>query len=280
LDSPRFREVATMPEQLNRYHNAKIIDHLASNYVIGTLSTKVRARLEKIALENNLIEARIHFWQQELAHLDNNTAELPASEISWQKISAAIDEDSPQVQHSSERFYNKYTDYVVASFGRFTHGLFNGFPRGLTNSFSVAVLALAIVLLFNPMSKTPTVEPLNYVAVLTDDNAQAHLVASTYGESKRLVMNLINQPKITDDEDLEVWVVSKTDKQARSLGILPRNMSLVEQQLTEAQWRLIKDSDSLIVTIEEQGGSPIGEPSDIIVSRGLCVRLQEWQDNA
>jgi len=61
---------------------------------------------------------------------------------------------------------------------------------------------------------------------------------------------------------------------------LPRNMSLVEQQLTEAQWRLIKDSDSLIVTIEEQGGSPIGEPSDIIVSRGLCVRLQEWQDNA
>jgi anti-sigma-K factor RskA len=123
-------------------------------------------------------------------------------------------------------------------------------------------------------------DPLSYVAVLTQSKGQAHLVARSYGESQKLVVNIVNVPTTSKDEALELWVVSKTDQQARSLGVLPNNTSLFEQKLTDAQWRLIKDSESLIVTIEENGGSPIGEPSDVVVSRGLCVRLQDWSNNA
>ena len=132
--------------------------------------------------------------------------------------------------------------------------------------------------IINPFANSP--EQLSYVAVLTNEKGAAHLVASTYGDSKKLVVNVINIPDIDTEQSLELWVVSKTDAQARSLGVIPQGQSLIEQQLTQAQWRLIKDSESLIVTMEEAGGSPIGEPSEMIVSRGLCVRLQEWDINA
>ena len=142
------------------------------------------------------------------------------------------------------------------------------------------VLFVIAIAFMNPLNQsTNNNDPLSYVAVLTQQEGQAHLVASTYGESQKLVVNIINATEITQQESLELWVVSKTDQQARSLGVLPNNKNLLEQQLTNAQWRLIKDSASLIVTVEEIGGSAIGEPSDMIVSRGLCVRLQDWNKN-
>ena len=76
----------------------------------------------------------------------------------------------------------------------------------------------------------------------------AHIVASTYGESKTLVVNVVNTPTIDKEQTLELWVISKTDAQARSLGVIEQGKTLIEQQLTQAQWRLIKDSDSLIVS--------------------------------
>jgi len=91
---------------------------------------------------------------------------------------------------------------------------------------------------------------------------------------------VVDSPELTPDQTHELWVISKTDNEARSLGVIPKNKTLITQQLTQAQWRLIKDSDSLIITVEEAGGSPIGEPGEMVVSRGLCVRLQEWNSNA
>lgn len=140
-------------------------------------------------------------------------------------------------------------------------------------AFSILIFAVLIAFMSKISEKN---DPLSYVAVLTQPEGQAHLAASTYGESQKLVVNIINAPVIDKAESLELWVVSKTDKQARSLGLIPNDQSLLEQQLTSAQWRLIKDSDSLIATVEEAGGSAIGEPSDVIVSRGLCVCFHVW----
>ena len=149
---------------------------------------------------------------------------------------------------------------------------------GYASAFSVVVLAVLVLFITKPFNQTN--DPLSYVAVLTEQDGEAHLVATTYGESKKLIVNVVGTPSVEDDQSLELWVVSKTDAQARSLGVIPAGEKLIEQQLTTAQWRLIKDSESLIVTLEEEGGSALGEPSDLIVSRGLCVRLKAWKKNA
>jgi anti-sigma-K factor RskA len=45
--------------------------------------------------------------------------------------------------------------------------------------------------------------------------------------------------------------------------------------LTVPQWRLIKDSSHLLLTEEDIGGSPLDEPSEMVVAKGVCVLLAQ-----
>jgi len=249
-----------MSEQLNRYHNEAVIEHLASQYVLGLLTAKTRERTEKLLLTNLMLEQRINYWQQRFSHFDLQTAELPPKVQTWQHIEDKL--------HQLEQ--NEVATNTKKSFWSWQY-----FPQ-LASTLAIVIITVLSYLVIKPLT---TNDPLSYVAVLTDKSQRAQLVASTYGESKKLIINVISTPKLAQDQDLEIWVISKSDQQARSLGVIPRNTPLVQKQLSTAQWRLIKDSDALIVTLEERGGSPIGEPSELIVSRGLCVRLKEWQKN-
>jgi anti-sigma-K factor RskA len=124
------------------------------------------------------------------------------------------------------------------------------------------------------MSPTePALGTLSYVAVLQDDNQTPQVVASSYDESKTLVLDILNLPNIDSEESFELWVTSKTDNQTRSLGEIPAGVQSLDKALSEAQWRLIADSSFLIISVEDQGGSALGEPSENIVSKGLCIRL-------
>jgi len=276
-----------MSKQIKRYSDRTIVEHIATQYVLGTLCTRVHNRAEKLLIDYPLLQSRVNYWQNNLSSLDKLTPELSPKESSWQAISACIDnletdtitsniQPIKSEQKKSNKEYNKPS--VMDVFSR----ILNWLPlpnQKLAHAFSVIVISILSLALLTSNTEENSNDPLSYVAVLTNQNQQAQLVASTYGASKKLILNIIDIPKIDKTEDLELWVVSKTDNEARSLGTIPRDINLFEQQLTEAQWRLIKYSGSLIVTIEDIGGSPIGEPSDTIVSRGLCVRLKEWNKN-
>ena len=273
--SEQITAAQRLAKQPRRYSQENIIEHLASQYVLGTLTLKVRQRVETLSQCNPLFEQAINGWQQRFVGLDQQTEQLPPSEASWQKIIEQLGGNLTQAAQASKAmsqsnqqgtFFQKIATWLAM-------------PTNRTISvFSLVTLLVLSLLLINQMITKPA--PLSYVAVLTEQDGQAHLVASTYGESKKLILNVINAPKISVDQALELWVISKTDSQARSLGVIELEQVLIEQQLSEAQWRLIKDSDALIVTIEESGGSAIGEPSEVIVSRGLCIKLKEWQKNA
>lgn len=278
--------IDNMTNKAARYEQANVVEHLASQLVLGTLSPLVRQRVISLSKHNTALEQRINFWQEKLIIIDHKTVEQPPHEQSWSVIAQALDISADtevkqeaikvkQTQNSKRSFVEKMSDWCANTLS--LSSLFSSPTYRLTTAFSLVVLVMA-TLIINPLTNSP--EQLSYVAVLTDQKGSAHLVASTYGDSKKLVINVINIPDIDNKEALELWVVSKTDDQARSLGVIPTGQSLIEQQLTQAQWRLIKDSESLIVTMEEAGGSPIGEPSEIIVSSGLCIRLQEWDTNA
>ena len=114
---------------------------------------------------------------------------------------------------------------------------------------------------------------------MSDDQQTPQVVAATYGDSQTLMLDILTLPDIdSEEESFELWVTSKTDKQARSLGIIPVGSESFSRELTVAEWRLIKDSDSLLITIEEFGGSSIGSPMGDVISKGACIRLSAWQE--
>ena len=262
-------QLINMNNKSTRYEKTHVIEHLASQFVLGMLSRRVHQRVVKLSKDNILLEQRINFWQQKFISIDQSTAELPPSEKTWSMIADKLDFDSVTQKEGEVSLCNKLYCWLISFFDPAT--------KKVTLAFSFIAVMFAILVAVNPMNANS--DPLSYVAVLTEKSGQAHLVASTYGESQKLIVNIVNAPQISVDQSLELWVISKTDGEARSFGVITKGETLMEHQLTNAQWRLIKDSQSLIVTIEEPGGSAIGEPSEQVVSRGLCVRLQEWNKN-
>jgi len=258
-----------MSESLMRYHNPTVVEHLASHYVLGTLSPRVRKRARSLISRVEPLALRIEEWQQSLVSLDTSTEPLPPSEACWQHISAALDANDDTLE--LERDANWLAQLNIC---------WRNSKHQIAHALSIVFILVLGYLNLDSNTKEQASDPLSYVAVLTDDSNSALLVASTYGTSKKLVLNRVQEDQASSEFDLELWVVSKTDNQARSLGVISHGQSLQEKTLTQAQWRLIKDSESLMITKEDPGGSPIGEPSEEIVARGLCVRLREWGNNA
>ena len=197
-----------------------------------------------------------------MSPLNNQIPALLPKEETWEKIQSDLNfEATKQVEASwlrgwlNEWFSPKFYQWAT-----------------LCSVFLVAILS------FTHLNSVDETGALSYVAVLEDDNQQPQLVAATYGESKTLLLDIVTLPALQQGETFELWVKSKTDSQLRSLGEVPIDIASFSRELSEAEWRLIKDSDSLLISIEEAGGSPIGEPMGTIISRGACVRLSAWQE--
>lgn len=250
-----------MSTKLKRYHSPEIIDHLASNFVLGTLPTRVKARVLALRqqFEYSALEQRIQFWEMKMAPLHDDTPELAPKADTWDMIQAKINPQS-----------------VSAEDKRPWYHFFNIRFYQVATACSLLLIALLSFQSFNSDSQDPGT--LSYVAVLADASQKPQVVAATYGDSQTLLLDIVSLPSISQGETLELWVTSKTDKQARSLGEIPTDVASFSRTLTTAEWRLIKDSESLLITVEEAGGSPIGEPLGEVISSGACIRLSAWQE--
>lgn len=69
-----------------------VIDHLASNFVLGTLNEMVRTRTEKLSRypEYKALAERIVYWENKLAPLNDEIPELMAKPQVWEAVELAI----------------------------------------------------------------------------------------------------------------------------------------------------------------------------------------------
>lgn len=247
-----------MSGKLNRYQRPEVVDHLASHYVLGTLSAQVAKRVNTLRqqFDYDLLNKRIQFWEQKMSPLNEKVPELEPNPETWRNIQAQL---MPSTK-KAERPWYKRIELTL-------------------NQWATACSFVLIAMLSVSYFQQPDSQgALSYVAVLADEQQQPQVVAATYGDTQMLMLDILSLPTVGKDETLELWVTSKTDKQARSLGEIPADVSSFAKQLTVAEWRLIKDSDSLLITVEEAGGSPIGEPMGETISKGVCIRLSGWQE--
>ncbi|WP_395338869.1 anti-sigma factor domain-containing protein [Ningiella sp. W23] len=262
-----------LSSKMKRYQNPKVADHLASNYVMGLLNPSVRTRVDSLRRDYPLIDERIYYWENKFATLNNGAIDLAPLPQTWEHIQQRLHLDAQAGQTDSKAAAASSNRVSEDGKWSFSSWLFGRWGGGFSIAFS---LMMAVVLLQQPQEA----DPLSYVAVLQNEQQEAQVVAASYGRSKNLVLDIISLPEIDSSESFELWVTSKTDQQVRSLGEVPADLASFERKLSDAEWRLITDSADLILSVEEAGGSAIGEPSDMIVSRGLCVRLSAWDQES
>ena len=102
------------------------------------------------------------------------------------------------------------------------------------------------------------------------------MVATLQKTGRLLELDLLSKPQVEASSDLQLWAVSKEDGSIKPLGLIDVEKH-VEIKLTKPEWGLIASAEFLLVSVEKKGGSTTGLPSKMLVSKGLCVKVQGWE---
>jgi len=244
-----------MPGPL-RYEDPKLQDLLASNYVIGTMRGKARKRFEQLMHQNPAIEQRVRKWEAKFQPVHTATQPVQPQKATWEKIANQINNTSNQMVNSLLSKLRLY-QYLTA--------------------FAFSLSLVACLVSYMSYSVSVPSNTVSYVAVLKNDIEQPVMVATLQKDGRLLALDLLQKPKVAEENDIQIWAVSKNDGSIKSLGLIEIEKH-VELQLTKPEWGLIKSAEFLMVSIENKGGSTTGLPSERLISKGLCVQVQGWQD--
>ncbi|WP_020405325.1 anti-sigma factor [Hahella ganghwensis] len=248
-----------MPGSL-RYQNPEVQDRLASNYVIGTMRGKARDRFEKIMRVNQDIARRVHFWEEKFQPLHKGTVEVAPKRSTWTRIVNRINGASDQIVVkllSQLRFYR------------------------FLSAAAISVALVVGILSFTNFStiETEAAPSINYVAVMENNQEDAVMVVTLKKTDRLLSLDILKKPQVPQSSTLQLWAVSREDGSIRSLGVVELK-GHTERNLSKAEWGLIQSAEHLIVSVEKTGGSITGTPSTLLVAKGLCVKVEDWQSRS
>lgn len=235
-------------------------DALAFEYVVGTLTSAERAEIQQQLLRDADLARKVAHWQESLSGLNQNLAPVPPKPDTFKKIQARI--NATPAKHAT------------FSFAAFWQSLS---PRKLAASMALMLLLIVGSLQFNHYQQMSRPNA-DYLAVLLDQAEQPVLTAMTASAGNTLWLKWENW-QAPQEGSVQLWAKSRRDGQIRPLLVFEQNQ-LTEVKLDQATLRLIKDSSHLIMTAEEQGGSAIDEPSDLVLATGVCIRLKEIKGEA
>lgn len=236
----------------------------AFEYVAGTLSPEEKSAFKQLMESNEQLRSEVSFWEEHFMALQDRNAKLPPKRDTWTAIAARINavktEPHTGWQHPGWRW--------------------------LVPGTATIVLLATIILVWKPIDAT--MPNTDYVAVLTDAEGDARLTALTTGDNQTMWLQW-NEVTLREGGAVQLWAVSRRDGQTRSIAVFNhRDIALLSVQpspqpsaqlsqsqlsLSQASWRLIKDAEKLLLTEEEAGGSPIDEPSDVVIATGICIRF-------
>jgi len=244
--------------------NSNDQDALALEYVLGTLRGEEREAFAKQLRSDDSLMQTVRYWEETLIPAPETVPALAPKPNTFKNIQAAINQQS----HSSAE-------------ERSTHWWEKLLPWKIISSAAFAMLlVVSSLLLTSNLQQGNLGAHLNtdYVAVLVGEGDTPVLTALTASDGSTLWLKWEDW-EIPEDHSLQLWAKSRRDGQIRPLLVFG-DSELKQVALDEATLRLIQDSSHLIITQEEVGGSPLDEPSEKIIAKGVCIRLAETRDSA
>lgn len=242
------------------------IDDLAADYVMGLLEGADLAAAEARLATDAAFADAVHAWRERLAELDATAEELQPSAALWDRI-AADTRVAPAVPLPGAR--NALRGAT----------LWNSLPfwRGAGIGGVFAALAFAMIMigalatsrqLRHELVALAQRKPI-YVAVLVNDaTKEAGAIVNTFsnGRVELIPLRAIDVPA---GRALQVWTLWD-----RAVG--PKSIGLAAQARTlQLDLESLPDTvpDQLFeITLEPEGGSPIGRPTGPILFKGNAAR--------
>ncbi len=223
-----------------RYDDAKLLDVLAREYVLGTLHGRARARFKRVVAASLPARRAVLAWEKRLAPLARAVAPVEPPPHVWAQIETAIGSRAARPSRGA--------------------GLWRALAAGLA---ALAVLVGGVYL------GQQRLEQAQYVAVIADQATPVWLLQAFTDE---LRVSTINDRPVPVGNSYELWMVPGGGAPPVSLGLLPSTGDRALPLDAQAH-AVLAQTATLAVSLEPAGGSPTGLPTGPIVFTAPLLRV-------
>lgn len=230
------------------YRNPQLRDKLASEYVLGTLRGRARARFESLLRYDPALRRTVAVWEARVTPLAAAASEIAPPPRVWRAISRRI-----------------------AGTARAGGSL--AFWRGLAiTGTTIAVLLAAFI------GTVPRADPpLAMVTVMNDDRGQPALVVSwppmnAMRDPHIRVKVVQEHPTMAAGTAWEMWMLPGGKAAPVSMGLIGIDRDQV-MKIAPALAGRMANAWGIAMSVEPAGGSPTGAPTGPVVFKGQCVKI-------
>ncbi len=233
---------------------------LAAEFVLGTLKGGARRRFEEYLRNHNGLQAEAAKWEAHFMPLaDRIPPILPPARV-WQKIEARLAGNKGtrsltatlQQKGLKASIYSRLLDSVA-------------FWRNLGLGTSSLAIALMVALFVGNV--LPTRDPM--ITAVLEDQGVARMVVEQ-PKSGMLMVKMVKPWKTAPANSLQLWVMPK-DGPPRSIGII--NQDGATQINMQDMDSMLNDGLAFAVSKEPMGGSPTGQPTGMIICKGVIAKM-------
>lgn len=270
-----------------RYTHPVLLEHLASQYVLGTLQGGARRRFERLQLDRIDIRMQVATWEMRLGQMAQSISPQPVSSGLWPAIAART---QPQAAHRNPRAgaanavrRMPHSATSPSPWGglkpagswwrpaRFTLG---GLTAGLLAASALFLTAPRLFVTSDQIAmRTGEKLPQSYVGLLTDAQGNGKLLVSSLRQGKAMTIKVIGPITVPATGRLVMWAVPADPAKngpAFVLGDVPA-AGTATSQLPDTSEKLLSHVSKLIVTVETRVNPT--QPGDTLVYSGNCAKL-------
>ena len=265
---------------MNIHHNPALLDHLAAAYAVGMLRPRVRRRLEAHARAHPVVRAQIVVWQERMSGLTELQPEARPDPNVWKRIENLV--QAPAMPAKPTRTEAAAAELLAGFQRALGWWKLAGWTAGAAAAAGVVAsvsLSIERAELSDALAQSRAQEAalaaqvksaarIEYVAVLSDDKAQASMLVTFDPAQQRLTLKRVGGYQEASDRSLQLWALPP-GQSPQSLGVLGRD-ALV--RLT-AQSGQVSEVPALAISLEPQGGAPAGSgPTGPVLFKGALLK--------
>ncbi|MYM65838.1 RNA polymerase subunit sigma-70 [Pseudoduganella sp. FT55W] len=231
------------------------LQHLAGEYVLGTLSAAARREVAQRLAHEPLLRAEVDAWEQRLLPLTALAPEAAPSERLWPRIAASLTVRpalagvaGPAAANGWRRWWDDLRLW-----------------RGLAGGAVAASLVLALLLVLRP-----TAPEAAYMVVLVAPQDQGAGWVVQTSMNRQLTLTPLRGTVVPDRKALQFWTKAPGWSGPVSLGLVQSNRSL---KLALDQLPPVQPDQLFEITLEPATGSPIGKPTGPVLYIGKAVKV-------
>ena len=239
------------------------IQHLAGEYVLGTLSAASRAGVEARMANDAALRTAVEQWQQKLVPLHALVEPVEPSPQLWSRIESSVVAtlDAANAAAAAGR--------VVATVKSPDASWWSSLRlwRGLTAA-GFATAAFMGIMVVTKLAQPPTP---GYMVVLVgpQDKSPGWVVqAGTNSQQARLIP--LGKMEVPGDKSLQFWTKGDDWKGPISLGLVKPGQSL---EVPLDKLPPLQPNQLFEITLEPYNGSPLNRPTGPILFIGRAVKI-------